>query len=162
MRTKNRFLALAAGVAMLALPIGFSGNAQARGNGKSRKIPCGPAISICSRELIETTGDMNLVMTHKEDENGCMRYGFHLNTQNVAVAGLETGCTCRIIEVGNQHVYDVTLCEGCTAGIRYPSTWKVIAKGGGPHISHFNFHLTINVCRGGFIARHENWDSGCE
>lgn len=148
MFTIHRSLTVAAGVALLALLLGFSASAQ--GQGKSEKVPYGTTINFCNWELIQTTGNINIVYSYEEDENGCIKVRYHANTQNVRGVGLDTGDEYRIIDVGNQKVSDVTLCGGCTVDVDIVATWKVIAKDGTSYIVHQVVTLHIDVCNWAF------------
>lgn len=110
------------------------------------KLPYGFTINFCNWEMIETTGDINIVSSFVQDENGCIKARFHWNTQNVRGVGASTGDEYRIIDVGNQKVTDVTLCGGCMVDVDIVGTWKVIAKDGTSYILHQVVTLHINVC----------------
>jgi hypothetical protein len=160
MTTIHKSLSYAAGVAMLALLLGFTASAQ--GQGKSEKFSYNFAFSPCNGELIETTGTGNFVYSFEEDENGCIKVRYHFNTQNVRGVGMDTGDEYRIIEVGNQKVSDVTLCGGCMVEIDVVSTYKVIAKNGESFHVHNVFTVLIDVCTWEFTFIEKQFKVDCK
>lgn len=156
MFTIHKHILFAAGVAMLALLLGFSANAQ--GQGKSMKVPYGFTFNVCNGEQIETTGNMNIVINSVEDENGCVTVKYHANTQNVRGVGLSTGDQYRIIDVGMQKGTDLIVCEGCLLDIDIVGTWMVVAKDGTSFIVHQVLNLRIDICIPEFtvVAKHNS------
>ncbi len=155
----HKSISFAATVALFALVLGFSASAQSMG--KSVKMPYGFTINFCNWEMIETTGNMNIVSSFEQDENGCIKARFHLNTQNVRGVGLDTGDEYRIIDVGNQQVTDVTLCEGCTVDIDFVGTWRVIAKDGTSYIVHQVATIRIDICTNEFSVTNKQLSVDC-
>ncbi|MCB2203701.1 hypothetical protein KQI65_03050 [bacterium] len=153
-------ISLAAGIVMFALLLGFSASAQ--GQGKSEKMPYGLTFNLCNGELIETTGNLNFVANIVEDENGCVTFKYHYNTQNVRGIGLDTGDEYRIIDVGLQKGTDVTVCGGCLLNLDIVSTWRVIAKDGTSSIVHQVLTLQIDICTFEFSVVEKHVSIECE
>ncbi len=169
MRTIQKHLALAA---ILALFAGFSSAALAQGGGKSVKTDYTFAFTPCNgepmpwggvAELINATGTLNLVIvSEKVDENGCVSFQVHANSQNVRGVGAVTGNEYRIIDVFNQQVIDQYVCGGCTVQLTVTSMYQVKTKDGSSYMSRGSYDVILNICTWEVEEIRANFGGGCD
>lgn len=159
MTTIQKGLSFAAGIAMLALLLGFTASAQ--GQGKSMKIPYGGSFSICNLEPIETTGSLNIVSIERVGKDGCVKSTFHVNTQGVSGVGMVSGDAYRIIDISNQQTINLIACDGCFAEADIVFVWKVIAKNGENWTAKQVFTLRVDICTGEFSFTVKQSNVGC-
>ena len=162
MLTSNRISRIFTAAALVLLLAGFSSTASAQNNGKSEKFPVNFEFNPCEFELINTTGTANLVISSKQDANGCTRVNFHINYQNVTGVGATSGKSYRIISTSNQTIYNTIACEGCTVEVQIVSQWIIIGEDGKEYTGHTQIMLTFDICTWQFTVTDVNSFSNCD